>query len=160
MQETEVKVCVVNPASPGIAALIQELDAYLWALYPDEPYHYLTIADLQQPQVTFVAAYRGPIPIGCGALVLQQSGAEIYGEIKRIFVSPPHRGRRIGRQLMALLEDQARLQGLCLLKLETGIYQPESLRLYEAMGYQTCRAFGHYIDHPLSVFMEKQIGLG
>ncbi|MBW4654115.1 MAG: hypothetical protein KME20_13920 [Kaiparowitsia implicata GSE-PSE-MK54-09C] len=47
-----------------------------------------------------------------------------------------------------------------MLKLKTGIYQPESLRLYEAMGYQVCPAFGHYVEHPLSVFMEKQIGLG
>jgi putative acetyltransferase len=61
---------------------------------------------------------------------------------------------------MVLLEDQARRQGLSLLKLKTGIYQPESLRLYEAMGYQVCPAFGHYVEHPLSVFMEKQIGLG
>ncbi|MBW4654116.1 MAG: GNAT family N-acetyltransferase [Kaiparowitsia implicata GSE-PSE-MK54-09C] len=88
----------------GIAALIQELDAYLWALYPNELYHYMAIADLQPPQVTFIAAYGGPHPIGCGALVVQQSEAELYGEIKRIFVSPTHRRRRIGCQLMALLE--------------------------------------------------------
>jgi putative acetyltransferase len=65
------------------------------------------------------------------------------------------RGRGVGHALMDALETYATEQGVSILRLETGIYQPESLRLYESRGYVRIPPFGHYADDPLSVFMEK-----
>ena len=93
--------------------------------------------------------------VGCGGILL----ASGYAEIKRIFVSPQSRGLGIGRRLLTTLETEARSLGFDLLRLETGIYQPEALALFEVMGFTTCPSFGDYPpDDPNSIFMEKRVG--
>ena len=42
-----------------------------------------------------------------------------------------------------------------LLRLETGVLQPEALGLYRKLGYRERGPFGAYAADPLSVFMEK-----
>lgn len=155
MQSTVV-ITPSNPSQPEVMALIEQLDRYLVALYPPESNHLLSIADLQQPHITFLVATLQTIPVGCGALSNQGS----YGEIKRMFVSPNHRGIGIGRQLLDALEIAARQLKLPVLRLETGISQPEALRLYEKAGYHYRDPFGDYELDPLSVFMEKSVGEG
>jgi Acetyltransferase (GNAT) family. len=59
--------------------------------------------------------------------------------------------------LMAELESRAFGAGYTLLRLETGTHQPESVALYESLGYRIRTPFGGYIDDPLSVFMEKKL---
>lgn len=52
----------------------------------------------------------------------------------------------------------ARLQGITLMRLETGISQPEALALFEACGFTRCGPFGDYpADDPYSVFMERRL---
>jgi putative acetyltransferase len=41
--------------------------------------------------------------------------------------------------------------------LETGIYQPEALGLYERAGYVRRDPFGDYAPDPMSVFMQKTL---
>ena len=45
--------------------------------------------------------------------------------------------------------------GIRLVRLETGVRQPEALSLYERCGYVRIPPFGGYPDDPLSVFFEK-----
>ena len=46
---------------------------------------------------------------------------------------------------------------MALLRLETGIYQPEALGLFFAEGFVRCGAFADYSAHdPFSIFMEKR----
>jgi putative acetyltransferase len=45
-----------------------------------------------------------------------------------------------------------------LLRLETGVRQPEALGLYRKLGYRERGPFGAYKPDPLSVFMEKRVG--
>ena len=52
---------------------------------------------------------------------------------------------------------QATLRGMTVLWLETGIHQPEALRLYERAGYVRREPFGSYQPDSLSVFMEKRL---
>ena len=81
-----------------------------------------------------------------------------YAEIKRIFVSPQARGLGVGRKLLETLETEARQLGFNSLRLETGIYQPEALALFRAMGFVPRLSFGDYPDNaPNSIFMEKRI---
>ena len=47
--------------------------------------------------------------------------------------------------------------GCKLLMLETGPYQLEALALYASAGYERRGPFGHYVNDPLSVFMEKHL---
>jgi putative acetyltransferase len=78
-----------------------------------------------------------------------------WAELKRMFVSPAARGQKLGRQLLQQLETLARAGGASLLRLETGIKQPEALALYRTAGFVEIEPFGSYLPDPLSLFMEK-----
>ena len=80
-----------------------------------------------------------------------------YAEVKRVYVPPRARGLGLARAMMARLEAEALAEGRGILRLETGIHQPEALGLYEALGYARRGPFGDYGPDPLSVFMEKPL---
>jgi putative acetyltransferase len=126
-------------------------------LYPAESNHLVDVETLARPDVHFFAATVDGTPRGCGAIMLRADDGG-YAEVKRIFVSPAARGLGLGRRIVAHLEATARAQGLSLMRLETGPYQPEALALFAASGFVNCGPFGDYpTDDPLSVFMEKRI---
>jgi putative acetyltransferase len=86
--------------------------------------------------------------------------ADGSGELKSMWVDPYCRGAGLGRLLLAAVEAAARRQGLAILRLETGIHQPEALGLYRAQGFREIGPFGSYRSDPLSVFMAKQLADG
>lgn len=143
-----------DPASSEIRGLIGQLDGLLSGLYPAESRHFLSIEQLQQPNVTLLAARLDGEAVGCGAFV-DHSGE--YAEIKRMFVVPGCRGLGIGRRILAELESRARASGLELSRLETGVRQIRALSLYERSGYRRRGPFGSYREDPLCVFMEKRL---
>jgi putative acetyltransferase len=149
-----IMVHVEDPASPDACTLIAQLDTYQTALYPPESNHLLPVEVLAQATATFVVARMDGRAAGCGAFV--SHGGE-YAEIKRMFVLPEARGLGIGRRILEEIERLIRAAGLPLARLETGIAQPEALRLYEKAGYQRRGPFGDYPNDPLSVFMEKKL---
>lgn len=141
-----------DPDQPDVHALIEELDAYLYSLYPPENVYALDITALQHPSVRF-AVVRGDdgAALGCGAIVVNAE----YGELKRMYVRPHARGRGLARRLIETLETHAVQTGCRSFMLETGPTMPEALMLYERLGYRQRGPFGDYPDDPLSVFMEK-----
>lgn len=150
----EVTVEEADPASADARLLVEELDRYLSQLYPAESNHLLSVEALRQPGVTFFVARVAGKVVGCGALVIHP---EEYAELKRLFVLPECRGLGIGYRLLQEREAYARAAGLSLIRLETGISQPEALRLYERAGYQRRGPFGSYGEDPVSVFLEKRL---
>ncbi|QOL48448.1 GNAT family N-acetyltransferase [Massilia litorea] len=141
-----------SPDQPDVHALIAELDAYLYSLYPAENVYALDISSLQHPGVLFaVARDAAGAALGCGAIVLKPE----YGEVKRMYVRPQARGRGLARRLIETLEGKAAEQGCRRFMLETGPTQPEALIAYERLGYRYRGPFGDYPDDPLSVFMQK-----
>jgi putative acetyltransferase len=139
---------------PEVVALISALDAYQMPLYPLESHHGIDIAALVQPHVLFaVARDDDGRAIGCGAVV---PGPD-FGELKRMFVLPEQRGRRVGHAILAFLEDAAARRGCRWMMLETGVRQPEALGLYARCGYTRRGPFGDYVDDPHSVFMAKPL---
>src|SRR5262249_6723809 len=120
-----------DPAAPEAAALIAQLDAYQASLYPAESNHLLSIESLKQPNVTFLIASVDGHTAACGAYVTHVG----YAEIKRMFVAHAFRGLKLGRRMLEELESRIRLAGLPFARLETGVSQPEALRLYESAGY-------------------------
>src|SRR6185369_2467004 len=144
---------IERPDQPETAALIRALDAYLAPLYPPASQHGLKLEALLNPGVSFaVARDESGAACGCGAVLMLDG----YAELKRMYVPAERRGQGLGRALLQFLEDHARAGGCRVMRLETGIHQPEALRLYEAADYQRCQPFGAYQPDPLSVFMEKQ----
>jgi len=151
----EITVVVDNPSTKAARRLIGELDAYLENLYPPESNYLLSVEALKQPNVTFITARLNGEVIGCGAFVNHDGE---YAEVKRMFVLPGFRGMKIGRRLLEELESRASLCGIKMIRLETGVYQTEALRLYTKAGYTSCGPFGDYRpDDPLCVFMEKNL---
>ncbi|VXB43732.1 GNAT family N-acetyltransferase [Massilia sp. 9I] len=143
-----------TPDQPEVRAMLDKLDTYCAALYPAESNHLMDIASLMQGDVLFLVARDvGGRAVGCAALV-NRSG---YGEIKRVYVEEAGRGRGVARKLMEQLIMFARMSGLQVLKLETGIYQPEAIALYEGLGFTACQAFGEYQPDPLNLYMEKHL---
>jgi putative acetyltransferase len=137
-----------------VAELLAALDAYQLALYPPSSVHLLPAAALAAADAVFLGAFVEERLVGCGGYV---DHAGEYGELKRLFVRPDVRGLGVARRLLAELEAHAAAAGLIVLRLETGVSQPEALRLYERSGYTRCGPFGAYAADPLSVFMEKQL---
>jgi putative acetyltransferase len=144
-----------TPDQPDVHALIGELDAYLYSLYPAENVYALDIASLLDPNVLFaVARDAAGVSVGCAAIVMKPE----YGEVKRIYVRPQARGQGLARRLIDTLEQKAIKHGCRTFMLETGPTQPEALMLYERLGYQCRGPFGDYQKDPLSVFMQKDAG--
>ena len=134
--------------------MLARLDAYCAALYPAESNHLMDIASLMQGNVLFLVARDvDGAAVGCAALVNKQH----YGEVKRMFVDERRRGLGTGRKLLEHLVMFARMSGLSVLRLETGIHQPEAIGLYERLGFARRAPFGEYRDDPLSLFMEMRL---
>ena len=134
--------------------MLARLDAYCAALYPAESNHLLDIASLMQGDVLFLVARDvDGAAVGCAALVNKQE----YGEVKRMFVDERRRGLGTGRKLLEHLVMFARMSGLSVLRLETGIHQPEAIGLYERLGFERRAPFGDYREDPLSLFMEMRL---
>jgi len=143
-----------TPDQPEVRGMLEQLDAYCASLYPAESNHLMDIASLLQGDVLFLVARDvDGRAVGCAALVNRGS----YGEVKRMFVDTARRGAGTGKQLLDHLEMFARMSGIRELKLETGIRQPEAIRLYERAGFDRGEPFGDYQPDPLSLFMEKNL---
>jgi putative acetyltransferase len=98
------------------------------------------------------------VAVACGGIAFLDG----YGELKRMYSRPAVRGRGVAKALLHRLEAEAREAGLSLLRIETGIYQKESLRFYEGAGYRRRGPFGPYAQMPpqaieTSLFYEKRV---
>lgn len=147
----------IQPEPPDTAearALIGELDTHLGALYEPDQCHGLSVAALLDPRVIFLVARWDSAPVGCGAVKF--FGTE-YAEVKRMYVRPLWRGRGIAQALLGRLEQLSQRNGYGVMRLETGIHQPEAIRLYEQIGYSRCPAFGEYADDGVSLCYEKRL---
>jgi len=101
-----------------------------------------------------VVAYEIEKAVGCGAFKKYSEGA---AEIKRMFVRPENRGRGIAGKILTELETWAKELKFSECILETGVKQPEAIRLYKKSGYETIPSYGQYLNIENSVCMKKLI---
>jgi GNAT superfamily N-acetyltransferase len=142
--------------------LIEALNAELSGRYPEEGTEHFRLdpEEVAPGQGVFLVAFADDArAIGCGALRrLGVGGSD--GELKRMYVRPEARGRRVAVALLGALEEEARTLGLSRLVLETGIRQPEAIALYTRHGFVRIEAYGEYVGSPFSVCMAKSLGAG
>jgi GNAT superfamily N-acetyltransferase len=146
--------------SPRARALLHALDTELLSRYPEpgtDSHFELDAAEVAPGRGVFLIAARAEEAVGCGALRRIAPGT---GEIRRMYVSPAARGAGVGRAVLEALEAEARGLGLARLLLETGVRQPEAVALYARAGFSRTGPFGGHEDHPLSVFMGKDLCAG
>ena len=154
MSSAGISIGLEDPRRADIRRLIAEADAMMQALYPAESNHLVDVDALAGPDAVFLAARRDEALLGSIALRII---APSHGEMKRLFVQRDARGIGLGRRLVEALEEAARLRHIDRISLETGIKQPEAIRLYRACGYQECPPFGGYQNDPLSLFMTRRL---
>ena len=108
----------------------------------------------------FWLARSGPQVIGCIALrPLPYLGGiateEPCGEIKRLYVQPAWRGRRIADALLDALHDYARSAGYHWLYLDSKPDLETAFRFYLRRGYESCT---RYNDNPqATVFLRRPL---
>ena len=150
----QVSLRAEEPERSDVCALLQAALDHSNQLYRAESCHGLNVAELSQSGANLqVARYNGEA-IGCGALVLSNDRS---GELKSFWVAPEFRGKGVATALLQKLRNLALQEGLSVLRLETGIYHPIAIALYEKAGFRHIGPFGSYKPDPLSVFMELHI---
>ena len=94
------------------------------------------------PHGTFVVARSDGDPVACGGV---QPLAEGTAEIKRMWVHDDWRGAGLGARMLRRLEDDARVAGYAVVRLDTNSALTEAIAMYERAGYG---AIGRYNDNP------------
>ncbi len=148
-----VTIAPADPRTAEARALVAELDAFLSGLYEMDDNHLTPVEELAEAGAVFLLARDGGRPLGCGAI---RPTAD-YAEVKRMYVRPEARGRRVGLAILRALEAEARALGVPFLRLETGPRQVAAVALYEREGFVRRGAFGDYPSCGGSLFMEKRL---
>jgi GNAT superfamily N-acetyltransferase len=113
------------------------------------------------PTGAFFVAFLGDEPVGTGGWRTKEDvealGGTRVAEIKRMYVRAAVRRTGVARAVLAHLERTAAAAGADVLVLETGLQQPEALRLYESSGYVPVPPFGFYKGYPDARHLGKRL---
>lgn len=153
----EITIEHLDPVTAEAGAIIAASDAYYRELYPAESNHLESPERLARADMLFIGCRVDARLAASGAAKIMHDDGT-YAEIKRVFVLDEFRGQGLSWRIMEYLEAEVERQGVKLLRLETGIYQPAARGLYSKLGYHERGPFGAYAEDPLSVFMEKSVG--
>jgi putative acetyltransferase len=155
-QDPSVEIRREEIETPSAQALIRDLNGELRERYPEPGANHfrLDAEEVAEGRGALLVAYRGEVPVACGALRLHD---KTTAEIKRMYVIPEERGKGISRRILAALEAEGRKLGARRLVLETGERQTEALALYERAGFARIPRFGEYASSPLSICMAKDL---
>jgi GNAT superfamily N-acetyltransferase len=130
--------------APVVRELIDELNDELDAMYPEPGANHFELPTADE----FLVAWQPSTdatehPVGCGALRVIEPGV---GELKRMYVRPEARGRRVAGMILTALETAALGLGCHRLVLETGTRQNAAMSLYLRHGYTPIPCWGEYLQ--------------
>jgi GNAT superfamily N-acetyltransferase len=134
-----------------------ELAERYWDLPPldeDSPVERAPADQFVPPSGAFVLARLDGRPVGCGGVRRMDDEA---GEVKRMYVAPEARRSGVARAILTALEDEARALGYRMLRLETGIRQPEAIALYVSSRYRDIPCYGDHAGDELSRCFGKEL---
>ncbi len=142
---------------PVSLALVAELDAELMS-HPGENFLELDPDEVVAGQGAFLVAWLDGEPVGCGAFRRLDDGRS--AEVKRMYVRPAARGRKISAAMLSEIERLTRSIGIERLALETGEHLVQAVGLYTAFGYVRCACWGEYAESPDSICFSKELVAG
>jgi len=149
----QLRLVRTNSGNSDFLNLVAKLDADLKVRDGDEHAFYAQLNKTDTIRYAIVA-YLDKQPVGCGAI---RQFADDTMEVKRMFVPETQRGKGIASVILAELENWARELQFKKCVLETGMRQPEAIRLYEKNGYRVIPNYGKYKDVYNSVCFEKEL---
>ena len=120
-----------RPANAFDLAVFVSLDKKLFPYSPWSASQYNE--EFSSPTRHFVVALDDEQNIIGYAGVFAPGGAE--ADVLTVGVIPSHRGKGIGRQLMAMITDWAKQQGSIAMMLEVKVDNFDAIGLYETLGY-------------------------
>lgn len=141
----------INSQNKDFIELVKLLDADLANRDGEEHAFYDQFNKIDTIKYGLVA-YENDKPIACGAI--KQFEFNIM-EIKRMYVLPKHRNKKIAQNILSELENWSKELGIERCILETGKKQPEAISLYKKCGYKLIPNYGQYVGIKNSVCFEK-----
>ena len=142
-----------DPHGETASRLLAEMCAELTRRYQRPPSPYFA-EESTAPRTAFLVARLDGVAVGCGAL---RRIDDTTAEVKRMYIAPDGRRRGIAKRLLAELERLAAGFGYTHMILETGLFQPEALALYDTAGYRRTPPYGRYVDQPESICFDKKL---
>lgn len=134
-------------------SLITELDNDLLVRYKEDQYQYDINIQLDSLNTVVIAQITN-ITVGCGCF---KEIDDHTVEIKRMYVNPYFRGFGVASMVINSLTSWARELFYDTAVLETGLNQPEAIKLYEKNGFHKIPSFEPYIGIPHSICMCKKL---
>ena len=92
--------------------------------------------------------------VGCGTIAKYNLSAM---EIKRMYVTPSHRGQQLGENILSELENWTKELGLSKCILFMGVNQPEAMKLYLRNNFSVIENYGKLKDIPDSICLAKTL---
>jgi GNAT superfamily N-acetyltransferase len=97
-----------------------------------------SLDEFAPPRGVFLVARLHGEPVGCGGLKPISAEAAY---LKRMWIAPRARGLGLARGLLSALEEQARILGYSVVRLETNKALVEAQQLYRSSGYREAPRF-------------------
>lgn len=145
----------VDPSHPAARhALIRYLEEVgsLIGVAVVGPHEVDDVDSYRAPSGAFLVMREGEEVIGCGAVRTIDEG---FGEIKRMWIEPSHRGRGLGSRLLDEVEATSRHLGHRVVRLDTNEVLHIAMRLYETRGY--VRVPRYNVNPDATHFYEKRL---
>jgi putative acetyltransferase len=136
----------------------------LFQEYADSLDFELDFQDFRQELETLPGKYAPPLgsilvakengeTVGCVAV--RPLGEEIC-EMKRLYVKPAHRGKKVGQELAFAIIEEAKRLGYRAMRLDTVVAMKEASALYRALGFQPIDAYC-YNPLPGAMYFELKL---
>lgn len=148
-----MRVVRTDSTNPDFLALVKLLDQDL-AKRDGEDHAFFAQFNKVDLIRHVVLLYAGERPVSCGAVKHLEEGII---EVKRMYTLPDFRGKRYASKVLSELEIWAAELGYEFCQLETGLKQPEAIRLYERSGYARIPNYGQYENVESSVCFKKKV---
>ena len=140
-----------NSDNKDFQELVRELDIDLKTRDGEEHSFFAQFNKIDTIKYVVIAYYKDKA-VGCGAV---KEYAHKTMEVKRMFVKDEYRSKGIATFVLLELEKWTHELGYTKCILETGIKQPEAIRLYTKNNYSVIPNYGQYAGIDNSVCMEK-----
>lgn len=109
------------------------------------------------PRGVLLLALEQGQPAGCVALRPMPGTDAATAEVKRLYVRPAFRGRKLGRRLMEALRAEAAGLGYRRIRLDTvESVMPEAVGLYRSLGFIDIERYSEHLEG--SICMQLELG--